>query len=242
MNLMEAKNISKNFVTEFGLNVELLEDISFELREKEIIVFLAPKGSGKSVLLKIAARFLNADKGKLTVYSPPVFIPSRPNSFPWLSVEKNLLFANPFLAKKEIEEILEFVGLEGYANHYPHNESTGFRFRISLARALSLKPKTIILDETFAEVRHDVKKELFDLILKTKEEKNISFLIATSSITEAIYLGDKIIQLSKNPGKIINEINVSELRGKNNFESEIKNAVEKKFKEHFKNNIFDFSM
>ncbi len=244
MILLEAKNITKNFTTEFGLKVELFENVSFELGEKEILTFLAPKGAGKSTLVKIAAGFLKPDSGEVKIYTPPVYIPEKPNSFPWLNVEENLLFANSFLSKEEIAELLDFVGLEGYGKHFPNNISVGFRFRISLARALALRPKIVILDEPFALARHDVKKELYDLILKAKEEKNISFLIATSNISEAIYFSDKIIQLSKKPGKIINEVEVSNLKKELGEEApeKIKRMIEAKFKEYFQNNVFDFSV
>ena len=244
MNLIEAKNISKNFITSFGLTVELFEDISFELRESEILTFLAPRESGKTTLLKISSSFLKPDKGEVRISTPPVYIPGEPNSFPWLNVKGNVLFANSVVPQDELNATLEFVGLDGYGNHFPNNISTGFRFRISLARALVLRPKVIVLDEPFVSVRHDVKKELFDLVLKTKEEKNIAFLIATSNITEAVYLSDRIIQLSKHPGKIINEINAADfikVHGKDS-NGKIKSEIESKFREFFNENIFDFSI
>lgn len=244
MILIEAKNISKNFTTAFGLTSELFEDVSFELKEKEILTFLAPRQAGKSTLLKISAKMFEPDSGTLTVYSPPVFIPGEPNSFPWLNVEENLRFVNSFLQEKEINELLELVGLEGYGKHFPNNKSAGFRFRISLARALALKPKAIILDEVFAAVRHDVKKELYDLILKIKDEKGIAFLLGTSNITEAVYLSDKIIQLSKHPGKVINEIDAAKIKKESASEAEekIKKEITSKFKEYFKENVFDFAI
>ncbi len=246
MSLIEVKNITKTFIDKSGFRIKLFEDASLSVNEIEIVSVLAPKGSGKSSLLKSIAGLSNVDSGEITSTST-AFIPSSPNSFPWWNVYENIKFANENLNDTEIKKIIELVGLEGYENHFPDNNSFGFRFRISLARALAIKSSCLIIDEPFIKINEKYRIALYDLLLKIKDELNISILFSTTNVTEAIYLSDRIYLMSMHPGKIFTEIKIDTSPKNNEYLfskelKEIRDKIEMEFHDKELNIISDFNI
>lgn len=209
-NILEVKNISKDYSDTSGYNVHLLEDISFTLIEKSINSILAPTGAGKSSLLKIIGGLESSTDGKIEFdmdNKKIIYIPSKPSSYPWYSVKENLALVTS--DEKKINDIIEAVGLEGYEDHFPDNDSLGFRLRISLARALAADPSVIILDEPFSKEMKPVTLErMYELIFSLRSKYDITFLIGTSNVSESILLSDKVLLMQKNPGKIINSVEI----------------------------------
>lgn len=203
-------NISKEYSIEFGFRINLLQNISFTLPLNKSVSIIAPKGSGKSSLLKIISGIETPTAGTITNHDKfnVVLIPSKPSSFPWLNVQENIRFANPEISADKEKELLLTVGLDGYETHFPHNKSLGFRFRIALARALAVDPDLILLDEPFNEMDITTKEEIYNLIRKAEFNTHISFLIGTSNITEAVFLADKVFLMKKNPGEIIDDFEI----------------------------------
>jgi ABC-type nitrate/sulfonate/bicarbonate transport system ATPase subunit len=125
--------------------------------------------------------------------------------------------------------------LTGYENHHPHNESLGFRFRISLARALAVNPEFILLDDPFKRMSSITKDEIYELLRSIEEKFKVSFILATTNIAEAVYLSNKIFLMKKNPGKIIEEIKLDaetlRKKGLNSHERfiSLRNEIEKSF-------------
>ena len=197
--IIKIDSLSKKYSDSTGYVVQLFENISFGI--EKVTTVLAPKGSGKSSLLKSIA---GIDKGKSIANGENIFIPQKPSSFPWLNVSENITF-NTKIADNELKELIKFVGLEGYEDHFPDNNSVGFRFRISLARAIANNPKLILIDESLTKLAAKRKLEMYSLIRKVSSQKGIPILYATSSVTEAIRLSDKIILLSQNPTEVITE-------------------------------------
>lgn len=209
--ILEVNNVSKDYNDETGFNVHLLEDISLEVTENSITTILAPAGAGKTSLLKILSGIESLTSGQIKINSANqrvVYIPSKPSSFPWYSVKQNISLVNR--DDEKIKSIVEFVGLEGYEEHFPDNNSVGFRFRISLARALAVEPSIIILDEPFSkEIKPVTLQRLYELLLSLKSKLGITFLLGTSNLSEAILLSDEIYLMQKEPGKIIDSIQIS---------------------------------
>lgn len=209
--ILEVNNVSKDYNDETGFNVHLLEDISLEVTENSITTILAPAGAGKTSLLKILSGIESLTSGQIKINSANqrvVYIPSKPSSFPWYSVKQNISLVNR--DDEKIKSIVEFVGLEGYEDHFPDNNSVGFRFRISLARALAVEPSIIILDEPFSkEIKPVTLQRLYELLLSLKSKLGITFLLGTSNLSEAILLSDEIYLMQKEPGKIIDSIQIS---------------------------------
>ncbi|HSD63276.1 MAG TPA: ATP-binding cassette domain-containing protein [Ignavibacteriaceae bacterium] len=223
---LKVSKITKIYSDEFGTKRKVLEDISFEINNSspKMMSILAPFGGGKSTLLRIIAGIekpsdgdiiLNAEKylqpnGKL------VLIPEKSPSLPWLNVKENIELAcrldtcRKKAGSVEINDLIGMVGLSGYENHYPHNSSLGFRFRISLARALLFNPFVLLLDDCFKKMDAVAREEMYELLKFVLTKVDTSFLLATTNILEAVRLSGKIFLMGKDPGKILNEINVSE--------------------------------
>ncbi|MBI3124368.1 MAG: ATP-binding cassette domain-containing protein [Ignavibacteriales bacterium] len=193
---MKFENINKTFTYKNGLNVKLLDDISFEVREGEVTSLLASAGSGKSTLLKIMSGLELADSGNRNE-TKACFIPSQPSSFPWMNVTENILFANDKLDEQAQKKLVHLVGLEGYENHYTNSKSLGFRFRIAIARALAVNPQIILLDEPFAAMNQKTKLEMLQLIVDLNKETKTTILLATSNLSEALLVSQTILFMKK---------------------------------------------
>lgn len=208
--MVKVKNISKDYADETGYTVHLLKDISFEIPGGKLVSIVAPTGAGKSTLLKIISGLIDQSDGGIEKGNERIiFIPSKPSSFPWLNVKENVTFGLEKYDESKIKKLVEFVGLDGYEDHQPANKSFGFRFRISMARALMNDPGVIVIDESFNEMKDTSKHEIYSLLRKTISEFDISILLGTTNITEAILLSDEIVLMGKNPGRIISAINIT---------------------------------
>ena len=124
------------------------------------------------------------------------------------------------------------VGLSGYEDFYTSSSESGFRLRIAIARALSFNPKFILLDDVLKNLDGETRSELIELLRVLTAEKNVSFLLATTNISDAILLSHKIFLMRKNPGKIIKEIDIPILALVDNSEiiTQFKNEIEDGFK------------
>ena len=235
--IIDIKNLSKIYSDKVGYKIHLLDNISLSISKGEFSTILAPKGSGKTSLLKIISGLEKSTSGTIKSEVKKVaFIPSKPSSFPWLNVEDNIKFASQINADETVE-IIELVGLTGYEDHFPHNKSEGFRFRISLARAMAFKPDVIIIDEPFNNLNSITREEIYFMLRTLKDKKDITIILGSTSITEAIYLSDKIFIMKSNPGEIIDKIEIAfsqkrniEIIQKEEFKN-YRNKIEKIFKE-----------
>jgi ABC-type nitrate/sulfonate/bicarbonate transport system ATPase subunit len=202
---MTVENISKIIDTESGFGIKLFENISFEIVENAITSIIAPVGSGKTSLLKILA---GLDKSSETSKSIPesVYIPAEASSFPWLNVTDNIKFGKTDIEKELIKNLCFLVGLEGYENHFPNNKSIGFRFRICLARSLAVNPKIILLDEPFSKMDHQTKLETYQLMLDINTKLGTTFLLATTNLSEAVLLSNRIHLMNHKPLELLKSL------------------------------------
>ncbi len=216
--ILKLHSVSKSFSKDEGLKVSVLKDISFEISATDkgsITTILAPFGSGKSTLLKIISGLIQQTSGEITFANTnkksAVYIPEKPSSLPWLNVTENIKIGlKQSEDKKRFNEIISLVGLKGYEDHSPDNKSSGFRFRISLARALALDPLFILIDDSFKLIKNQSREELYKIISNISNQKKQNFIIATTNLIEAINLSEKIILISKKPGRVIKIIDISE--------------------------------
>lgn len=191
--LIELKNISK---LPFFENVSF----SFDSKEEKIISVYGSEASSLTTLLKIISGIEKPDTGEIlyngTTSVPNFpFIPMKPSSFPWLSVKGNVEIVPA--RKKESNYFINLVGLSGYEDYHPNEKSIGFRFRISLARALSLEPSLILLDNCFESADQETKDELILLLKSISEELNITFLYSSLNLSDIIKLSGEIIILKQ---------------------------------------------
>ncbi len=254
MSILKLENISKHYLKAAGAKANVLENINISVESSEKFVsVLAPFSSGKTTLLKIISAIESPDAGKVflqnDIYNKPkgkiIFIPEKPSSFPWLSVKENVRFgqssnSSSGLSARDSEifhkELIDIVGLSGYEDHFPHNESLGFRFRISLARALAAAPEIILLDDPFKRMNSETKDEIYELVRQVLDKYKITFILATTNISEAVYLSNKIYLMKKNPGQIFEEIRLDaetlKSKGLNRHERflSLRNEIEKSFR------------
>lgn len=236
--MIEVKNISKEYIDESGFKNIILKNVSLSISSEKITSVIAPSCSGKSTLLKIISGLENTTHGEVIKNGNQkiVYIPSQPSSFPWLNVEKNISLGLLKIDPSKIKSIIRFVGLEGYETFYPNNKSYGFRFRIALARSLAHYPAAILLDEPFNQMDFQTKKEILLLIREAQNTLKTTFLLATTNITEALFLSDNIYLMKKNPGEIISDLIVDLPKERNEliFNSEkfiqLRSQIEKSFK------------
>lgn len=246
--LLKITNLSKVYTDQVGYRIHLLENVSAEIKENEFISFLAPSGSGKTSLLKILAGLEDPTSGQVENFKNKIiFIPTKPSSFTWLNVYENISFESS-KNLEEIKNIINLVGLSGYEDHYPDNKSEGFRFRISLGRALAHNPKIVLIDEPFNNLNHVTRQEIYlmlrDIFIKT----GITFVLGTTNITEAVFLSEKIYLMKKNPGEIIDDILINlpkerEIKIIDNASFiKLRDEVEQKLKERLNRLLYNFSI
>lgn len=237
--MIETNNISKEFSTDVGFYTAILKNITLKVADKKITSIIAPYGSGKSTLLKIISGLEDPTSGH--VLNPTnkkiILIPTAPSSFPWLSVYENVKFGLMKYDEKQIQSVINLVGLEGYNTFHCNNRSLGFRFRISLARSIAHNPALILLDEPFGNMDIKTKDEMLLLIREINNTRGITFLLATSNLTEALFLSDKVYLMKKDPGEIISEsdIELSTERDESTYSSEsfkqLRNKISAAFKQ-----------
>lgn len=212
--MLELKNISKDIEGKLGYVSTVLDKINLSVAENEFCCLLAPAGAGKSTLLKIIAGIYKKTSGEIilkhqkpeVVFSASAaFIPSAPASFPWLNVEDNIKFfiRNSGIPAAEensrIKDACALTGLTGFEKHRPDNQSLGFRFRISLARVLAINSPLLLLDEPFSKMNEATRKEMYTIIGKIREQKELTILLATSCVEEAYLLSDTVYVMSGKP-------------------------------------------
>jgi ABC-type nitrate/sulfonate/bicarbonate transport system ATPase subunit len=248
-NLIQINDLKKAYSDDLGFRTLLFENLAFEVGKNKLTTILAPVGAGKSSLLKLIGGLDPDFEGdiKFNKSDKFVFIPSEPSSFPWSDVRENLLFSKPDAKANELDEIIKLVGLEGYESHRPVNKSIGFRFRISLGRALILKPAAILLDQPFDGISPNSKFDIYRLIRRINSA-SATILLATTNISEALLLSDQIHLMRRNPGSIIASYNIDfpAERGPEIMESdkfiELRTEIEKTAKIHSSQKLFNFSI
>ncbi len=198
-----------------------LGGISFSIAAAELVSLVGPSGCGKSTLLRLVAGLDLPDSGDLLVGSEKIVGPSAerglvfqdPNLFPWLTVRGNIeagLVARGVLREKrnEVGEFMRLVGLEAFANAYPHHLSGGMAQRVALARALINHPKVLLLDEPLGALDAFTRMRMQDEVLRLWENRRTTMLLVTHDIDEAIYMSDRIVIMTQAPGRIDREIDI----------------------------------
>jgi ABC-type nitrate/sulfonate/bicarbonate transport system ATPase subunit len=193
----------------------VLDAISISLVDGEIFSIIGPSGCGKSTLLRLIAGLDFPDSGDVVIGTERIAGPSAerglvfqdPNLFPWLTVRRNIeagLVARGLLEQKrgEVDELMRLVGLETFANAYPHHLSGGMSQRVALARALINHPKVLLLDEPLGALDAFTRMRMQDEVLRLWEVRRTTMVLVTHDIDEAIYMSDRIMMLSQRPARI----------------------------------------
>ncbi len=215
--LLRVREVTISYPTENGL-FTAVEDVTFSVGRGEKFILLGPSGCGKSTLLKSVAGFMPPARGTVELDGRSV---SRPGPdrvvvfqefdqlLPWKTVLGNVVYPlrvarrmDGATARREAERFLGMVGLDRFADSYPHQLSGGMKQRAAIARSLALDPAMLLMDEPFASLDALTRRKMQEELLTIWEATRKTILFVTHSIQEAVILGDRILILSRGPGRV----------------------------------------
>ncbi len=234
MKTLELINVKKTFYTELGA-LDVLDDISFDIKEGEIVALVGPSGSGKSTLLNIISQLLTPTSGKVIVNGDIGYMFQHDHLFNWRTVWKNILIGLEIKKDhdpKKIERVKELLakyGLMDFINNYPQELSGGMRQRIALIRTLATNPSILLLDEPFSALDYQTRINVSNDIYHIIKDQNVSTLLVTHDIGEAIAMADRVIVLSHRPAKLKKIIAINDINAKTPLEK----RKAPKFSEYF---------
>jgi len=213
---LEIRNLSQSFPREDGSILTVLDNLNFEVKDKEFVCILGSSGCGKTTLLRLIAGLDEAKSGQIILdgeeihgTNPKVgFVFQEYSLFPWRTVIDNIAFGLEMKGMRKEERYriadhyLQLVNLSQFRDSFPSELSGGMRQRVAVTRALALDPVLLLMDEPFgaldAQTRNALQQELLQIWEKTK--KTIVFI--THSVDEAVFLADRIIVLTPRPGRL----------------------------------------
>lgn len=192
-----------------------LEDITLSITAGSFTCIVGESGCGKTTLLRLIAGLDQPSKGTVMIDEKPVTGPSekcgmvfqQPTLFPWLTVYQNIAFGPKRIGRyqgneAEIDELIQMISLDPFANSYPGQLSGGMRQRVALARALANKPEIMLLDEPLSALDAFSRMHLQEELLRLWKMRNNTLIMVTHDVDEAIYLADTIVVMTPHPGRI----------------------------------------
>ena len=210
---VSLRNLSIDFTTD-GKRVEVLKNISLDIRRGEFVCFLGPSGCGKTTLLNVVGGFIQPTGGQVTIDGDVVrgpdprriFVFQERGVFPWLTVEGNIGFGLFNLSSKEkakrIEHYVDLVGLRGFERAYPQELSGGMKQRLEVARALAVNPDVLYLDEPFGALDSITRLIMRGELLRIWEAERKTVLFVTHDIEESVQLADRVVVMTARPACI----------------------------------------
>ena len=212
----------ENLVKSFGDGPPVIDGITFSARHGDFISLIGPSGCGKSTVLKLMSGLLPLTSGEIVIDGMnPVnareelfYVFQEPTLLPWLSVRANVEMPLKIRGRSTSERAaaakraLALVGLSERADFYPRQLSGGQKMRVSIARALSMTPKVLLMDEPFGALDEMTRDHLNEELLTIREQQAWTAFFVTHSVAEAVFLSNRILVLSANPGLIHTEVKV----------------------------------
>lgn len=205
--ILEVKNICKTYQAQNG-EIEALKDINFNVNEGEYISIIGPSGCGKSTLLSIIAGLETKTAGEIDIKGKIGYMLQKDNLLEWRTIYKNVLFGLEIQKsltdenKQYVEGLLKKYGLYEFKDKYPKQLSGGMRQRVALIRTLAIRPKVLLLDEAFSALDYQTRLMVTEDIYSILKNENITTLMVTHDISEAISMSDRVIVLSHRPATV----------------------------------------
>mgnify|MGYP001103357719 CR=1 FL=1 len=213
--LLEVKDLGVTFTDEKG-SLQALTKINFSIDCEQFVCVVGPSGSGKSTLIRVLAGLLRPTTGEVTLDGIPVTEPrlgvgivfQKANLMPWRSVLKNITLpleinrVRPEEAARQARELIDLVGLSGFEDWLPQDLSGGMLQRVAIARSLIHEPDLLLLDEPFGALDALTREKMGAELLRVWRAKKKTVIMITHDIAEAVYLADRVLAISPQPGNI----------------------------------------
>lgn len=205
--LISLQNVQKSFGS-----LKVLQDISIDLYEGELVTILGPSGGGKTTIFNIISGALEADAGTVEVNGSLGYMQQKDLLLPWKTIHQNIALpleiqkVSKEIINKKVAEYMPIVGLEGYGGKYPYQLSGGMRQRASFLRTLMAAEDIMLLDEAFASLDSITKSRMHEWLLDIMNTLGNTILLITHDIDEALLLSDRIYVLSQKPSVVKKEI------------------------------------
>jgi NitT/TauT family transport system ATP-binding protein len=214
--IIEIDRVSQIFQTSARKDHLALSDVSLTIEDGAFVSILGPSGCGKSTLLYIVGGFVSPTGGAAKMKGKAITGPGPDRGpvfqefalFPWKSVLGNVMYGprqqgvRAAEAEAQSRALIEMVGLKGYENFYPKELSGGMKQRVALARTLAYHPEVLLMDEPFGALDAHTRTRLQNDLLNIWERDRKTVLFVTHSVDEAVFLSDKVVMMSKSPGRI----------------------------------------
>ena len=221
---IEFRKVSKRFAPQNAgaAPVTAVEDVSIAIADGEIVSLIGPSGCGKSTLLNMGSGLYLPSEGEVFVDGESVTGPNRHVAFmlqkdlllPWRTIRENIEFGleirhvDAAQRRDTAMRLLNKCRLSGFENHYPHQLSGGMRQRAALARTLAVDPKVLLMDEPFSALDAQTKMVLQRDLAQTVVEEKKTTLFITHDLVEGVALSDRVLVMSRRPGRIVREMKV----------------------------------
>jgi NitT/TauT family transport system ATP-binding protein len=220
--ILEMKGVGKTY-SQNGRSIEALRGANLRVKKGELICLIGASGCGKSTLLRIAAGFEAATHGDNLMWGVPITEPGPSRGmvfqdyglFPWLSVRDNIGFGPKSRGRTKVEtretvdHFIDLVGLQRFADVYPHQLSGGMKQRVAIARVLANDAEVVLMDEPFGALDAMTRERLQDELIEIWSRTGLTVLFVTHAIDEAIFLADRVVVMSPGPGRIDNEYSIN---------------------------------
>jgi ABC-type nitrate/sulfonate/bicarbonate transport system ATPase subunit len=212
-----------------GETRKVLDDISFAVEQSDSCAIIGPSGCGKTSLLFLLAGLLRPDSGTIEVVGQEQsgMILQNYGLFPWKTVTENIALGLVLRGiKKEriadkVGQLLSEMGLSGFGGHFPGQLSGGMQQRVAMARALAIEPRILFMDEPLSSLDALTRERLQNLIARVWSQKDITMVLVTHSIEEAVYLGRRIVVLGGRPGRVLRLVDNPEAGSDNYRDSDV---------------------
>ena len=226
--LIALEDVSKTYTTASGAGVHALDGVSLEIRDGEFVCVVGPSGCGKSTMLRLLAGLDACEEGQLIMDGEPILGPSprvgvvfqAANLLPWLSVSENVRLplrvgGRHAADQGRVEALLAMTGLSDFGERYPYELSGGMQQRAGICRALARDPEVLLMDEPFGALDALTRERMNLELQRIWQANRKTILLITHSISEAIFLADRVVVMSARPGRILKELPVNIPRPRN---------------------------
>lgn len=218
MSVVRLDSVGKSFLRRDGEQLEVLRNIDLDVPERSIVALVGASGCGKSTLLNIVAGLIPPDQG--TVYlngqkssafkdwRSMTYMFQEDRLFPWRTTAQNVALGleaagvSRAQRRERVMQVLELVGLEKFADSFPHELSGGMRSRAALGRSLVTEPMILLMDEPFSKLDPSIRTQMHDEVLRIAALRQMSVLFVTHDVEEAVVLANKIVVLMPRPGRV----------------------------------------